>query len=164
LVSPRKETVVTRLQCAILAVTVACPGPAWEAEETKKTVPTYTNEDLARMAPFRDQTGVMSKPAVPPARPAARRRSGSSAGRGEAYWRREAERVRNRIRPLQERAEELARKIDERRRQPGVRPYTDPKLVAWQRQREALCRRIDQIESRFEERARRQRALPGWLR
>jgi len=58
----------------------------------------------------------------------------------------------------------LREKIEERRRQPGVRPYSDPRIVADQRRLEVLEGRIREAESNFEDRARRLGALPGWIR
>jgi hypothetical protein len=51
-----------------------------------------------------------------------------------------------------------------RQAEPGVRPYTDPKVRALQRKLAAVEARIRDAEDRLEERARRARALPGWLR
>ena len=65
---------------------------------------------------------------------------------------------------MRERADDIRLKIEERRRQPGVRPYTDPKVVADQRRLEILERRIRDAESSFEDRARRLGVLPGWIR
>jgi hypothetical protein len=129
--------------------------------ETKKPVPVYTNDDLDRVAPFRDQTGGMSTPAL---RPAPLPREAKPAGRGEEYWRREADRVRERVEPLRDRARALRERIEERRKKPDVRPYSDPQIEAWQRQAGEVDERIRDLESRFEDRARREGALPGWLR
>lgn len=161
------------------ALTGACLGVCLTlvrpcgSEEEKKPAPVYTNEDLDRVAPFRDETGVNSKPAARltdpagvPAESASRRGDAASDKRrsAEEYWRREADRVRGRLQPARDRAAELRLKIEERRRQPGVRPYTDPRILADQRRLEGLEQRIREAESRFEDRARRQGALPGWLR
>ena len=127
-------------------------------------VRTYTNADLKRVAPYRDQLGAASKPAVVAAKRTRRREGGRGAARDEAYWRREAQRVRERVSPLKDKAVELRRRIAERQSAPGVRPYTDAKVVAWQRRLRTLERRIDDLESRLADRARRARALPGWLR
>src|SRR6266568_2571359 len=103
--------------CLLALACAGAPG-APALDDQKKPIPLYTNEDLDRMTPYRDQTGVNSKPAARPdlAPPDARTRV-----RGEDYWRREAERVRDRLRPLRERAAELRLRIEERRRQPPRR-------------------------------------------
>ena len=142
--------------------------------DEKKPVRVYTNEDLERVAPYRDQTGVTSTPAVRGGggeeAPAARRGRGEKAapsGRGrsdEEYWRREAEKLRIRLQRPRDQVEELRLKIEERRRQPGVRPYSDPTVRAYQRRLEILEQRIRDAESALEDRARRQGAMPGWLR
>jgi hypothetical protein len=152
---------VKTMPSCLLAAVCAVGAGASTRDDEKKPVPLYTNDDLRRVAPYRDETGVNSKPAAAPA-PEARTRG--DRGRGEEYWRREAERVRDRLRPLRERAAELRLKIEARRRQPRVPVYGDPQVVAMERRLRALEERIREAESRFEDRARRERAMPGWLR
>jgi len=152
--------VKTMLRC-LLAVLCAGAEGAAPLDDEKKPVPLYTNEDLRRMAPYRDETGVNSTPA---AAPAVAPTPAKSRARGEDYWRREADRLRDRLRPLRERAADLRFTLEERRRQPGVRPYSDPRIVAGERRLRALDERIREAESRLEDRARREGALPGWLR
>ena len=167
-------------------------GGGAEPPQENKPVPLYTNEDLDRVAPWRDQTGVNSPPAVaarpeaPPARTAGDRR----AARGEAYWRREAESMRSRLRPLRLRLEDLRARIAESEADPGPRPrpraragggsrastrgrsgrartaqtWTGESVALWQRQAAVLERTIKEAEDRLEDRARREGALPGWLR
>lgn len=150
---------------------------------------TYTETDLERVRPLRDETGVGSQPAFEasserPARAARGRRAGardrsrsSPAGeraaeassplhdaRAEHYWRGEARRVQTRTRSLRARAQAWQRRIDQRRRQPGVRPYSDPQIVEWQRQRDEVEAQARELEGDLDDRARRARALPGWLR
>jgi hypothetical protein len=128
-----------------------------------KPVPVYTNDDLDRVHPRRAETGVASTPAAPASiaavEPAEPRRA-----HGEAYWRREAERLQDQLATLTGQADRLRARIDERRRRPGVRPYTDPQLLAWQAQVERIQTRMRALEERVSERARREGALPGWLR
>ena len=137
----------------------------------KPPVRLYTNEDLDRVRPFRDETGVLSVPAVaagerdasPPAR------EGRKA-RGEAYWRREAEKVRDRVQAMEAQAAELRAQIAERaeeasRQARGRRSSGGGGSSAAQRAKLAsLERRMRQIEENLAERARREGALPGWLR
>jgi len=141
----------------------------WAAEETP-SVPTYTNDDLRRVSPRRGETGVLSKPAVPPgagnATPAARR------PRGEDYWRAEAERLHDRLRSLRQRSDDLRLLIEQRERQQRRQQATARRSpTAAPDSTEVLRRRLLSLEaeirdreSRFEERARREGALPGWLR
>jgi len=143
----------------LLAISLTLAGAV--AAEDKKAIPSYTNDDLARVAPMRDQTGVFSTPPGAPEAPPARTREKT---RGESYWRREAERVRQQVEPLRQRAEELRFQRDQRERLPGVRPVTDSQLQSMSRRLRALEQRIRDAEDRFEERARREGALPGWLR
>src|SRR3972149_7800102 len=84
------------------------PSPA-RPPSPRRPVPLYTNEDLERVHPLRDETGVNSTPATPPASetgPASRPLS-----RGESFWRREAARGRARIRALAEDAGRLRPKL-----------------------------------------------------
>jgi hypothetical protein len=124
----------------------------------------YTNEDLARMAPYRDQTGVDSKPAASPAAPQVARSAPRESKRDERYWRQQADRTAEQARKLREQAAALADRIEERRRQPGVLPYSDAQVVSLEQRRRALEARAREAELRLEERARREGALPGWLR
>jgi hypothetical protein len=146
---------------------VAWVSPALPADPPEKqAVPTYTNEDLARVAPYRHQTGALSEPAASFSEAGAGSRDAADDHRAqqERYWRREAQKLRNRLRPVREQVDDLRLRIEERRRQPGVRPFTDPTILAWERKLESLTRKIRDWERRFEQRARRARALPGWLR
>lgn len=132
------------------------------AGDKGRPVPVYTNDDLERVSPLRGQTGVLSTPAGRAA--AAPRSAERPRGRGEEYWRREAGRLREKLDPLRQRADDLRARIAERRRRPGVRPYTDPQVQADERRLAQLESRIRGLESDFEDRARRDGALPGWLR
>jgi hypothetical protein len=147
------------------AVGAASPGPAQDPGEAKKPIPLYTNDDLKRVSPYRDQTGALSTPAVASSpEPADPPNAGRPAARSEAYWRREAQRLRDRVRRLDDQMDGLRTRIDDRRRRPGVRPFSDPQIEAWQRRLRVLEERKREEESLFEERARRAGALPGWLR
>jgi polyhydroxyalkanoate synthesis regulator phasin len=172
------------LALALLALWILAGGPA---AGQAPAVPSYTNDDLERVRPLRNETGVASEPAFAGATRACstgRRRgrakaecesdtetasapsaaSSRGAEQGEAYWRREARRVAERVRRWREQVQDLEQRIDERRRQPGVRPYTDPQVVALERRAESLRERMRELENDLAERALRARALPGWLR
>jgi hypothetical protein len=150
---------------SILAWAWLCASAAAGSEPgqaTKKDVPLYTDEDLRRVSPLRDQTGGGMTGAAPA--PAAAPDDGPRRAREEAYWRGEAERLRGRLEPLRQRAADLRERIEERRRAPGVRPYSDPRLESLQRRLSALEERIHEAEDRLHERARRAGAWPSWLR
>jgi hypothetical protein len=157
---------------AVLCVTTAAtdddPSPA------RPPVRVYTNEDIDRVHPFRDETGIRSVPAVSPddrpaAAPAEKRR-----GKGEEYWRREAARVRERVRGLEAQASELRAEIAEQAEEAshvlGGRRRSSASLAGTRssgRLRARLAareRRIREVEEDLSERARRDGALPGWLR
>lgn len=144
----------------LLAVLAALPAGA----ENPRRERVYTNDDLARMAPLRGETGVLSQAATG-SRPAAATREDRGTDRvRESYWRREADKVRERVRPLEKRAATLRRQIDERWRLPGVAPMTDPKLIEWRRELKEAEAEIREHQDRLEDRARREGAMPGWLR
>jgi septal ring factor EnvC (AmiA/AmiB activator) len=168
------RTVVLPLGFGLSAVLCVSPASADEdpAPAPRPPVRLYTNADLDRVHPFRDETGVRSVPAVAPddrPAPAEKRR-----GRGEDYWRREAARVRERVRAMEaqaselraeiaEQAEEASRVLGQRRRSSaslsgsGSSPRLRAKLAG-------LERRLREMEDDLAERARRDGALPGWLR
>jgi hypothetical protein len=134
----------------------------------------YTNDDLDRVHPFAAETGVRSVPAVADvpasARETATRREGRSARQGEAYWRAEAERVRQKLRALEERAGGLRARIAERSSRSevfgrrGSSSSRGTSLVSLQSSLAAVERRARLLEDDLAERARRAGALPGWLR
>ena len=129
------------------------------SEERRASARVYTNEDLALVS-VRGGTPAVPEPApTAPASPAA-----ASDNRRESYWRAEAERVRRRVEPWRDAAAILRHDIPARQAEPGVRPYTDPRVRAMQRKLDALEARIREAEDRLEESARRAGALPGWLR
>ncbi|HEX9203971.1 MAG TPA: hypothetical protein VF964_08415 [Vicinamibacteria bacterium] len=153
---------------------VAAPALADETEK-KRPVPVYTNEDLERVRPFRDETGVASVPASWPPDPLGAvgpraRRAGSRASdsgvRDEAWWRREAARVRDRESALDLQAAELRRRITEARAEPwsSRRRRAVPDTRPWQARLAAIEERRRALEDDLLERARRAGALPGWLR
>jgi hypothetical protein len=177
------RTTVLPLGFGLSAILFVPSAPADDAPATPKHPPArvYTNEDLDRVRPFRDQTGVRSVPAVAPDPPAPstggppRERPDSppadSRKRGEEYWRREAEHVRDRVRAMETQAEELRLRIAEQAEEAGRaltrgrRGSSGTGSAATLRTRlVALERRMKQMEVDLSERARRARALPGWLR
>jgi hypothetical protein len=142
--------------------------------EEGKPARVYTNEDLDRVAPRRGETGVLSRPGTPPARrtagpePAER---ASPSPKGEDYWRREAARVRTRVHTVKEQASRLREQIErEADRAASGRGRRGRARESWTAQ-DNRARRLRELESRsrelesdLEDRARREGALPGWLR
>ncbi|HEY7921541.1 MAG TPA: hypothetical protein VII62_00080 [Vicinamibacteria bacterium] len=163
-----------RAQALGLSLLLVVP-PALLAADEKPRPPrpparVYTNEDLDRVHPFAAETGGSSVPAVAAdepsrARPAASHRK----GKGEEHWRAEAARVRERLRALEERAAELRSQIAERGSQSEVfgRRHSSAgktSVAALQASLAAVERRARLTQEDLEERARRDGALPGWLR
>ncbi len=158
---------------AVLCVPAAAADEDPPASK-RPPVRVYTNEDLDRVRPFRDQTGVRSVPAVPPEERSAPGRPEKARGRGEEHWRREAARVRERVRAMQAQVAELrasiAAQADEAahflsgRRRSSASLSGDGSTTRLQSRLAALERRIRDVEEDLAERARRDGALPGWLR
>jgi len=162
---------MTTLLAVLLALQAdTAPTPAPSEPRPQKVVPLYTNDDLDRVHPYRQETGVASEPAYAPPPPTTKGRSGSSAReRGEEYWRKEAARVREKVARLEAQAGELRAQLAEneakRRAQPlgRERPGTSSDLRT-QARIAGLEQRIRLLEEELQDRARRQGALPGWLR
>jgi hypothetical protein len=129
-------------------------------------VPVYTDTDLARVSDRRAQTGGSSSPAALSGAPAERSRPAAAepARRGEAYWRSQADKTRERVLRLHDRLEALRVRVDQRRRTPGVRPYSDPQVRTLTEETARLQARVRDLEDDLLDRARRDGALPGWLR
>jgi hypothetical protein len=160
------------------------PPQAAESPKVPQPSPTpqarlYTNEDLDRIHPYAGQTGGGSSPAsAAAADPEADPDPLGGAARGESYWRAEAARVRVQVRTLEERAARLRSRIAEREerirreqqnevfgrrtRGAGSKPAGDSSSL--RASLTAVERQIRRIEDDLEERARRDSALPGWLR
>ena len=142
------------------------------ADDAKGGARSYTNDDLERYAHLRAQepADVADDDPAPGrsrSRRAPRERAAAAAGsptRGEAWWRREADRTNEAVHRLRDQSADLAEKVADLRREPGVLPYSDPRIVRLEARRRALEERAREAESRLEERARRAGALPGWLR
>jgi hypothetical protein len=161
--------------CLGLRLLLLAAGGAAASEE-KKPVPVYTNEDLDRISPHRDETGVNSQVTVTVPRPASARAPDEGRARAEAYWRRQAESLHVRLQRVRERIDDLRARIAEReaktedasfrsRSRRGRPPASsDASREGMRRQLAALEARVRDEETRFEERARREGALPGWLR
>lgn len=162
---------------AVLCFSASAEEPA--PPPARPPVRVYTNEDLARVHPFRSETGVDSVPAVTPAvrerEPRAATGSGASRSRGEEYWRREAVKLRDRMRSLVDQAETLRARIaaredqersanrQGRRRSASAAASSDP-TATLRAQLANVERRMRELENDLADRARREGALPGWLR
>lgn len=144
--------------CLLLAL----PAAAEEPEPTPAPVRVYTNADLDRLRDQPHRSGAGSLPATRPAHPRSPDRDDRTAE--EARWRREVRRLRDRLLPLEDEVGELRDRIRGRRREPGVLPYSDPKIRTWEERVRRLEERIRERWARFRERARRARVPPGWLR
>jgi hypothetical protein len=168
-----------RIVTLVLGGTLACAPVAGAGDPGRS----YTNEDLERVAARRAETGVASVPAFGPGP----QQTATGGVHDEAYWRREAERLRDQLRPLRQRALGLQLRIEhpapetrktktnpqpaargQQRRSPTPTPAPtraeSDRTAALRDQLRALEDQIRDREARLEERARREGALPGWLR
>lgn len=160
---------------ASLALALASSPPAHECSLPLVAPPgprVFTNADLDRMAPCRYQTGAESEVGSgPPGKsaPAPRtRNSGSGAAPQaesiEADW-------RARWRSVDQRAQKLRREARELRQEAGQAPRDTKKPPTGRRSPSLLISRArsleaeaKELEDEFQDRARREGALPGWLR
>jgi len=155
----------------LCAATGATDEEASPPPPPRPAVRVYTNEDLDRVHELRDQTGVRSVPAEAPAAPAPLEEPlARPTGRGESYWRREAARARERVLSLEAQAGELRARIAERAEEAGRaltrrrRSSSGGSDATIRAKLAGIERRIRQEEEDLSERARRDGALPGWLR
>ncbi|MCL4818604.1 MAG: hypothetical protein KJ067_05665 [Vicinamibacteria bacterium] len=147
------------------------------ADEGSRPTPSYTDADLARYAAMRaplDAAEPAPTPA-PTARGRAKRdqtvpddleREAAQRASEERYWRREAEKARAQARRHEERAAVLEAQAAERRRaasraRPGSAP---PAVAAAERRAQVEREQARHVLDQLEERARREGALPGWIR
>jgi hypothetical protein len=151
-----------------LSLLVLAQGTAGAADQ-KKQVPAYTNDDLDRVAPLRDQTGVNSSGApVRPLPPSAGRTEDGGA-KSEAYWRREADKLRVRQQRTRDRIENLRSRVAAAEVRSGPRSGEErakgaAQVESWRGQIAVLESRLREEDGAFADRARRAGALPGWLR
>jgi len=163
----RAQAAGLSLVLCLPAATPASPNPTPTPRPPARV---YTNADLERVHPHAAETGVSSVPAAAASDGRSDRASEPRRpGRGETHWRAEAARVRERLRALEERAAELRAKIAERASQPQVfgRRSTTPRgasLSSLEASLAAVELRARRLQEDLEERARRDGALPGWLR
>ena len=93
-------------------------------------------------------------------------------GGGEAYWRKEAGRIREKLRAMTEQREALRAQIAEQesgadsfqRRRRSSSASSSTSVRALKARLAALERRMHDTEDDLLDRARRAGALPGWLR
>ena len=159
----------------------ACGLLAWAAAAAEKPVPSYGDADLERLSGRRGETGVLSEPAF---RAEAEPKGKSEQTQGEAYWRGEADKVRASVQKLRsaaaaartrlETAQQAARDAAFRsahgtasgknRNGAHAAAPSDTRLAALEAEVKALEDEIRTREDELEFRARRARALPGWIR
>ena len=151
-----------------LSLLVLALGTAGAAEE-KKPVPVYTNDDLDRVAPRRDETGVNSSgaPVMPATSPAGE--AGDGSAKSEAYWRREADKLRARQQRTRDRIDNLRSRVAAVEGRSGprsgeARARGAAQVEIWRGYIAVLEGRLREEDGQFADRARRAGALPGWLR
>ena len=162
---------MTLLTLSIAAMSVATPSfscslPSDSVSERR----VFTNADLERMAACRYQTGAQSEVLSGPSEGArsAPRTAKASSGRerdfAEADW-------RARWRSVEQKARRLRQEANDLRQEAGQAPRDPKKPTVGRRSPSLLTARARSLEAEakdledeFQERARREGALPGWLR
>jgi hypothetical protein len=161
---------------------LAIQAPALPAQDCSLAAGTpgskrvFTNADLERMAACRYQTGVLSavSDAVPESpgrtRPPRGPKSESPASASELRDQAEAE-WRAQWRSVDQKARKLRLEARELRQEAALSPRDPKKRAAGRRSPSLLIARAQsleeqarEIEDEFAERARREGALPGWIR
>jgi len=131
-----RTTVSVAIACALARGATPCLA---EEAQKKKAVPLYTNEDLRRFAGSRDE------PTDAPLAVATPSGTDHRPERGESYWRREADRVREKVAVLRADADALRARLAAARaaagatawstRSPGASARTTAKRTARGRSR-----------------------------
>lgn len=133
----------------------------------------FTNADLERMATCRYQTGAQSEVGAVPSEKAAgaarratppRPEGGTTLDAREADWRAQWRSVDQKARRLRREARELRQEASEAPRDPKKQASgrRSPSLLLTRAR--SLEAEAGDLEEEFQERARREGALPGWLR
>lgn len=163
--SPRLSRKAATVRGCLILLWLGLALPWTSLVHAAGDVPAYDNDDLRRVSPRRGETGVASEPAVPPT---ASREAAPAGAHGEDFWRGEAEKLREQLARLRQQAAALRLRIESAASREAARKRREPGAsggVETLRQRLRLIEEdMREREARFEERARRERALPGWLR
>ncbi len=164
---------MTLLTLSIVAISFASPQACLLPLGSLPERRVFTNADLERMAACRYQTGALSEVGTDPperssrsprraARVSAPEQAGGSAI--EADWRAQ-------WRSIDQKARRLRRAARELRQEAGEAPKGPKKQTSGRRSPSLLTSRASsleaeakELEDEFQDRARREGALPGWLR
>ncbi|MEO8501239.1 MAG: hypothetical protein ABI565_10015 [Vicinamibacteria bacterium] len=166
-----KETPMMYLMPFLAALALASPVPAPDctlAPLSERRV--FTNADLERMAACRYQTGALSEAGTPIRETSSRPPQKASSEDRARIETREAD-WRARWRSVDQKARRLRREARELRQEAALVPRDAKKAPTGRRSPSFLIGRAREIEAEakdledeFQERARREGALPGWLR
>ena len=165
---------MTLFTLSVLAIALASPPsdcslPAGSLSERR----VFTNADLDRMASCRYQTGALSEAASRPVerasrppRPAAKHTAADYRPPDalEADWRAQWRAIDHKAGTLRREARELRQEAGEAPRDPKRQPSgrRSPSLLIGRARN--LETEAKELEDEFQERARHEGALPGWLR
>ena len=160
---------------SILAIALASPASVdcslKPDSATRQRV--FTNADLERMSACRYQTGAQSEVGTkPPQTPSpSRRRTTRDASPAEKRlddpetdWRAQWRAVDQKARRLRQEADELRQEAAQAPRDPKKRVVGRRAPAVLATRAAALEAQARELEEQFEERARREGALPGWIR
>jgi len=161
------------LSMAVVVLTAAPQPPDCSLPQLPKAEPwVFTNADLERMAACRYQTGAQSEGQTRTPEKAARPTRGSKASSAsgqpasalEADWRSRSRSLDEKVRKLREEARELRQEASEAPRDPKKQPKGRRSPLFLISRATSLENEARRLEEEFQERARREGALPGWLR
>jgi hypothetical protein len=132
-----------------------------------KTQRAFTNADLERMAACRSASAPpepLDTPSAKPRREASPSRAAASPDSREADWRAQWRSVDQKVRRLRREAYELRQEAAEAPRDPKKKPTGRRSPALLLTRARSLDAEALELEEEFQERARREGALPGWLR
>lgn len=127
-----------------------------------KPVPTFSDDDLERYRRARAPETPAAVSAAPP-RPAATPRD---LTREKVYWRKESEQHQREVARIEAHLRRLEWRLNEKRSRRRNRDWLteDPAIGLLEDSIRSLTEERQRLEERFRERARKEGALPGWLR
>ncbi len=128
-----------------------------------KPVRSFGEDDLER---YRRDRGTDSVPLPPPAAPRPPPAAPRDLTRERVHWRKETEQHEREVAKLEANLKRLEWRLNEKRSKRRSREWLteDPSIGLLEDSVRALSEERRQLEERFRERARKDGAMPGWIR
>jgi len=128
-----------------------------------RPVRSFGEDDLER---YRRQRGPDSVPATPSAAPRPPLAAPRDLTREKVHWRKEAQQHQREVAKIEANLRRLEWRLNEKRSKRRSRDWLteDPSIGLLEDSIRALTEERQRVEERFRERARRDGALPGWIR